>query len=144
MESDHGGFPVTRLTHSLQTATRAERDGRDEEYVLCPLLHDIGESLGPFNHGEVIAAILRPFISRDNGFMLEHHSLFQTYFFATHLGLDPNARDRFKADPAFERTVEFCAKYDEISFDPRYRNEPLSTFEPMVRRLLSKAWTPPK
>ena len=94
------------------------RDGKDEEYVVVALLHDIGESLGPFNHGEVIAAILRPFISRDNSFMLEHHGLFQTYFFAAHLGLDPNARDRFKGDPAYERTVEFCAKYDEVSFDP--------------------------
>ena len=128
----------------VQAATRALRDGKDEEYVVVALLHDIGESLGPFNHGEVIAAILRPFISRDNYFMLEHHSLFRTYFFASHMGLDPNARDRFKGDPAYDRTVEFCAKYDEISFDPNYANEPLSTFEPMVRRILAKGWTPPK
>jgi predicted HD phosphohydrolase len=46
-------YPVDRLQHSLQAATRAMRDGRDEEYVVCALLHDIGESLGPFNHGEV-------------------------------------------------------------------------------------------
>ena len=137
-------YNITRRDHCLQTATRALRDGKDEEYVVVALLHDICESLGPFNHGEVIGAILRPFISRDNCFLLEHHGLFQTYFFASHLGLDPNARDRFKGDPAYDRTVEFCAKYDEVSFDPAYRNEPLSTFEPMVRRLLAKAWTPPK
>jgi predicted HD phosphohydrolase len=137
-------YNITRRDHCLQAATRALRDGKDEEYVVVALLHDIGESLGPFNHGEVIAAILKPFISRDNSFMLEHHGLFQTYFFAAHLGLDPNARDRFKGDPAYERTVEFCAKYDEISFDPSYRNEPLSTFEPMVRKLLAKNWTPPE
>jgi hypothetical protein len=40
--------------------------------------------------------------------------------------------------------VEFCAKYDEISFDADYKSEPLSTFEPMVHKLLTKAWTPPK
>ena len=38
----YGGMLVDRLTHSLQTATRAHRDGRDEEYVVCAVLHDIG------------------------------------------------------------------------------------------------------
>ena len=137
-------YNITSRDHCLQTATRALRDGKDEEYVVVAMLHDIGEILGPFNHGEVIASILKPFICRDNYFMLEHHGLFQTYFFATHLGLDPNARDRYKGDSAYEQTVEFCAKYDEVSFDPNYPNEPLSTFEPMVRKLLAKAWVPPQ
>lgn len=136
-------YNITRRDHCLQTATRALRDGKDEEYVVVALMHDVTEALGPFNHGEVIAAILKPFISRDNYFLLSQHGLFQTYFFASHLGLDPNARDRFKDDPAYQLTVEFCAKYDEISFDPEYPNEPLKTFEPMVRRVLAKAWVPP-
>jgi predicted HD phosphohydrolase len=136
-------YNITRRDHCLQAATRALRDGKDEEYVVVALLHDAGEALGPFNHGEVIAAVLKPFIGRDNLFMLEQHGLFQTYFFGSHLGLDPNARDRFKGDPAYDRTVEFCAKYDEVSFDPAYPTEPLSTFEPMVRRLLARPWTPP-
>ena len=136
-------YNITRCDHCLQAATRALRDGRDEEYVAVALLHDVCEPLGPFNHGEVIASILRPFVSRDNWWMLTQHGLFQTYFYARHLGLDPNAREKFKPDPAYERTVEFCAKYDEVSFDPDYKNEPLATFEPMVRRLLIKAWTPP-
>lgn len=137
-------YNITRRDHCLQSATRALRDGKDEEYVVVALLHDVCETLGPFNHGEVIGAILKPFICRDNYFLLAQHGLFQTYFFGKHLGLDPNARERFKSDPAYERTVEFCAKYDEVSFDPSYPNEPVSTFEPMVRRLLAKAWTPPK
>jgi predicted HD phosphohydrolase len=137
-------YNITRRDHCLQAATRALRDGKDEEYVVVALMHDVGEPLGPFNHGEVIASILRPFICRDNYFMLAQHGLFQTYFFAAHLGLDPNARDKFKRDPAYERTVEFCARYDEVSFDPAYPNEPLSVFEPMVRRLLAKQWTPPQ
>jgi predicted HD phosphohydrolase len=137
-------YNISRYDHCLQTATRALHDGKDEEYVVVALLHDACEPLGPFNHGEVIAAILRPFISRDNYWMLAKHGLFQTYFYAAHLGLDPNARDQFKSDPAYERTVEFCARYDEVSFDPDYPNEPLSTFEPMVRRLLQKSWEPPK
>jgi predicted HD phosphohydrolase len=137
-------YNITRRDHCLQSATRALRDGKDEEYVVVALLHDVGESLGPFNHGEVIASILKPFICRDNHFMLAQHGLFQTYFFASHMGLDPNARDRYKGDPAYDRTVEFCAKYDEISFDPAYPNEPLATFDPMVRRVLAKRWVPPK
>src|SRR5262245_57968497 len=58
LDGDYGGFPVDRLTHSLQTATRALRDGRDEEYVVCALLHDIGDTLGSFNHADIAAAIL--------------------------------------------------------------------------------------
>jgi predicted HD phosphohydrolase len=136
-------YNISRYDHCLQSATRALRDGRDEEYVVVALLHDACELLGPFNHGEVIASILHPFISRNNYWMLAQHGLFQTYFYASHLGLNPNARDEFKSDPAYEQTVEFCAKYDEVSFDPNYPNEPLSTFEPMLRRVLKKEWTPP-
>jgi predicted HD phosphohydrolase len=136
-------YNITRYDHCLQAATRALRDNKDEEYVAVALLHDVCEPLGPFNHGEVVASILRPFISRDNHWMLVQHGLFQTYFYAQHMGLDPNARDIYKSDPAYEQTIEFCARYDELSFDPDYKNEPLSTFEPMVRRLLQKKWVAP-
>jgi len=137
-------YPVDRLAHSLQAATRALRDERDEEYVVCALLHDLGESLGPFNHGEVVASVLRPFVSEANAWMLEHHPVFQLYFYGRHLGIDPNQRERYRTSPHFERTAEFCARYDEVSFDPDYRSEPLATFEPMVRRVLRKDWTPPR
>jgi len=136
-------YPVDRLTHSLQSATLAKRDGRDEEYIVCCLFHDIGESLGPFNHGEVAAAVLRPFISIDNYWMLAHHPTFQTYFYGQHLGIDPNERDEYITSPFYDRTVEFCAEYDEVAFDPDYATEPVSTFEPIVRRVLAKEWTPP-
>lgn len=136
-------YPVDRKTHSLQAATRALRDGRDEEYVVMALLHDIGEALGPLNHGEVIAAILKPFISEANHWTLEHHPLFQTYFYGSNVGIDPDGRDTYRDSPYFERTAEFCALYDEVSFDPDYPNEPVATFVPMVRRVLAKGWEPP-
>ena len=136
-------YPVDRLTHSLQAATRAHRDGRDEEYVVVALLHDVGEALGPLNHGEVIASVLHPFISEANHWMLLHHPVFQTYFYGGGVGIDPNGRDVYRSSPHFEHTAEFCAKYDEVSFDPDYQHEPLETFIPMVRRVLSKKWTPP-
>jgi predicted HD phosphohydrolase len=137
-------YPVDRLQHSLQAATRALRDGRDEEYVVCALLHDIGESLGPFNHGEVVGAVLKPFVSEANAWMLEHHPVFQVYFYGRHLKIDPNARDQYRASPHFDRTAEFCALYDEVSFDAAYRSEPMAAFEPMVRRVLHRDWIPPR
>ncbi|MBT8578673.1 phosphohydrolase [Polynucleobacter paneuropaeus] len=136
-------YNITRKEHCLQAATRALHDGKDEEYVVVTLFHDIAEPLGPFNHGEVIGSILHPFISRNNYWMLMQHGLFQTYFYGDKIGVDPNARDQFKSDPAYEQTVEFCAKYDEISFDPKYKSEPISTFDPMVRRVLQKQWVAP-
>ncbi len=136
-------YPVDRLEHSVQTATRALRDGADEETVVCALLHDVGETLGPLNHGEVAAAVLKPFVSERNHWVLAHHPLFQTYFYARHLGLDPNARERFRDSPHYQACVDFTTYWDEVSFDPGYESEPLSTFEPMVRRVLASPWLPP-
>lgn len=136
LRSDHGGFPVDRLEHSLQTATRAERDGRDDEYVLCALLHDIGDTLSPFNHPSVAAAILKPFVTPANHWMVEHHGEFQGYYFWHHLGLDRGAREAHRGSPYFERTEEFCAEYDGPAFDARYRSRPLEHFAPLVDRLL--------
>jgi predicted HD phosphohydrolase len=137
LRSDHGGFPVDRLEHSLQTATRAERDGRDEEYVLCALLHDIGDNLAPYNHPDIAAGILKPFVSEANHWLVAHHGIFQGYYFWHHIGADRNAREAYRGSPWFEYTEEFCAKYDQTAFDPDYRSEPLEHFEPLVRAVLS-------
>jgi predicted HD phosphohydrolase len=133
LATDHGGFPVSRLEHSLQTATRAERDGRDEEYVLCALLHDIGDTLSPFNHPSIAAGILKPFVSEANRWMVENHGIFQGYYFWHHIGLDRNTREQFRGTEYFEYTEEFCAKYDQSAFDADYRSEPLEYFEPLIR-----------
>src|SRR5205085_11611510 len=76
LEGDCGGFAVDRLTHSLQSATLAHRDGMDEEYVVCALLHDIGDTLASYNHAELGATILKPFVSEENLWMLQHHGIF--------------------------------------------------------------------
>ncbi len=137
LDGDSGGFAVDRLTHSLQTATLAHRDGRDEEYVVCALLHDIGDTLGSFNHADVAAAIVKPFVSEENHWMVEQHAVFQGYYFFHHIGGDRNLRERFRGHPAFDRTAEFCARYDGPAFDPKRETLPLSFFEPMVRRLFA-------
>ena len=136
LKTDHGGFPVDRLEHSLQTATRAERDGRDEEYVLCALLHDIGDTLAPFNHPSIAADILKPFVSPANHWMVEKHGIFQGYYFWQHIGLDRNTREQYRGTEFFDYTEEFCAKYDQTAFDADYRSEPLEHFEPLVRARL--------
>ena len=137
LEGDYGGFPVDRYTHSRQTATRALRDGRDEEYVVCALLHDIGDTLGSFNHPDIAAAILRPFVSEENHWMVEKHGIFQGYFFFHHIGLDRNLREQFRGHPWFERTALFCEKHDGPAFDPKLDAMPLAAFEPMLRRLFA-------
>ena len=138
LEGDYGGFPVDRYTHSLQTATRALRDGRDEEYVVCALLHDIGDTLGSFNHPDIAAAILKPFVCEANHWMVQHHGIFQGHYFFHHIGLDQNMREQFRGHEHFARTGEFCALYDNPAFDPAAETLPLSVFEPMLRRLMAQ------
>lgn len=135
---DCGGFAVDRLTHSLQTATFAHRAGKDEEYVICALLHDIGDTMASFNHPDVAVAILKPFVSTENLWMVEKHGIFQGYFFFHHLGMDRNMREQFRGHPCFERTAEFCEKYDGPAFDPNGETLPLEFFAPMVNRLFAK------
>ena len=138
LDGDYGGFPVDRLTHSLQTATLAHRDGRDEEYVVCALLHDIGDTLGTYNHPDIAAAILRPFVSEENHWMVEKHGIFQGYYFFHHVGMDRNMRDAFRDHPSYARTEEFCAKYDGPAFDGKRETLPLAFFEPMVGRVFAQ------
>jgi predicted HD phosphohydrolase len=138
LEGDFGGFPVDRLTHCLQTATLAHRDGKDDEYVVCALLHDIGDTLGSYNHADVAAVLLEPFVSEANHWMVKHHAIFQGYYFFHYLGMDRHLRDNFKDHPHFMRTIEFVSKYDSPAFDPAAETLPLSYFEPMVRQVFAK------
>ncbi len=137
MKGDKLGYQVDRYTHSLQSATRAESDGADEETVVCALLHDLGDVIAPDNHSEVIASILRPYISEKNHWVLKHHGLFQGYYYFHHIGGDRNARERYKDHPFYQDCVDFCEKWDQTSFDPDYPTLPLEYFEPMVRKVLT-------
>ena len=138
LSGDFGGFPVDRLEHSLQTATRAHRDGRDERYVVMALLHDIGDTLGTFNHPEIGAAMIRPFVSEEVHWIANMHGVFQGYYFFHYLGMDRDLRETYRGHPHFEACAEFCAKYDQTAFDPAYESAPLSFFEPMVERVFER------
>jgi len=132
------GYQVSRLEHSLQSATRAERDGADEEMIVATLLHDIGDSLAPFNHSQLVASVIRPYVSEKVYWIILHHGLFQEYYYAHHMGRDRNARDKFKDHEYYQDAVDFCEKWDQKSFDPEYDSFTLEHFEPMVRNLFSK------
>ncbi len=138
LRGDYGGYPVDRLEHCLQTASRALRDGRDEEYVVCALLHDIGDTLGPANHADVAAVLLEPYVSEENHWIVKHHGIFQGYYFFHHVGLDRDAREAFRDHQYFDACAEFCEKYDQNSFDKDYASEPLETFLPMIERVFAK------
>jgi predicted HD phosphohydrolase len=138
LANDYGGFPVDRLTHCLQTATRAHRDGRSDSYVVMALLHDIGDTLGAYNHPDIAAAIVRPFVTEEEHWICEQHGIFQGYYFFHYIGLDRDMRERFRGHAHFEATAEFCEKYDQAAFDPNYDTAPLEFFEPMVLKLFER------
>ncbi|WOJ92708.1 phosphohydrolase [Congregibacter variabilis] len=137
LDGDCGGFPVDRLTHCLQTATLAHKDGKDEEYVVCALLHDIGDTLGPYNHADIAATYLEPFVSEQNYWMVKHHAIFQGYYFFHHIGLDRDQHKQFESHPHYAYTKEFIEKYDAPAFDPDAETYSLEFFEPMVRRVFA-------
>ena len=132
------GYPVSRLTHSLQAATRARRDGADDELIVAALLHDIGDELAPYNHAELAAAILRPNVRAEVSWIVAQHGLFQSYYYAQHRGGDRYARNRFKDHPWFHACAHFCAAWDQSSFDPDYEHDSKESFEPLVRQIFSR------
>ncbi|MFI4890806.1 MAG: HD domain-containing protein [Steroidobacterales bacterium] len=137
---DHSleGYPLNRLDHSLQAATRALRDAADEELIVAALVHDIGDELAPYNHQEIAAAILRPYVRAEVTWIVAHHALFQNYYYVHHFGGDRNARDQYRDHPWYQACKDFCANWDQNSFDPSYPTEPLATFEPIVRRIFTR------
>lgn len=138
LADDFGGFPVDRLTHSLQTATRAHRDGRSDSYVVMALLHDIGDTLGAYNHPDIGAAIVKPFVTEEEHWICANHGIFQGYYFFEYLGLDKDMREQFRGHEHFQACADFCAKYDQTAFDPAYDTAPLEFFEPMVMKLFER------
>ena len=132
------GYQISRLEHSLQSATRAHRNGENEEMVVACLLHDIGDELAPMNHSEYAAAILKPYVSERTHWIIEKHGEFQMYYYAHHLGADRFKREKYKDHKYYQDTINFCEKYDQCSFDPNYKSMALSDFEPLVRKIFSR------
>ena len=142
-EESLDGYPISRLGHATQAATRAQDDGADMDWIVSALLHDIGDGLAPQNHDRFAAEIIRPFVRAECTWVVEHHGIFQGYYYFEHLGWDPNERDKFKDHPHYQACVDFCERWDQCSFDPAYPTRDLSHFEPLVREVFArKAYDP--
>ena len=138
LERFQGPLKVSRLEHSLQSATRALRAGKDKEYVAAALLHDIGDALAPHSHGEMVAGVLRPFVSERVCWIVQKHALFQAYYYAHLEGGDRNARDKYIDHPFYDDCVEFCEQFDQNCFDPDYDSLPLEFFRPIVEEVFRR------
>ena len=132
------GYKISRLEHSLQTATRAFNDKASEEMIVAALLHDIGDELAPLNHSEYAASVLKPYVSKKTHWIIQKHGEFQNYYYAHHLGNDRNLRDKYKDHEFYQDTLSFCENWDQASFDPNYKSLKLKDFEPMVKRIFSR------
>lgn len=138
-----GGYQITRLEHSLQAATRARLDGAGTDWIVAALVHDIGDELAPYNHSDYAAAILQPYVPAEVHWVVQHHGLFQAYYYAHFSGGDRHARDRHAGHPWAGLCQEFCARWDQTSFDPDFPIHPLDSFEPELRLVFARpAWDP--
>ena len=133
-----GGYQITRLDHSLQAATRARNDGADVDWIVAALLHDIGDELAPYNHAEFAASILRPYVREEVTWVVAQHGVFQSWYFAHHLCGDRNRRDAYPDHPWAPLCAEFCARWDQSSFDPDHPIDSLDSFADEVREVFSR------
>ncbi len=132
------GFSLDQMEHSLQTATRAERDGADEQVIVAALLHDVGKLISVPNHPRIAAEIVRPYVRDEVYAMVAYHQDFQGRWYYEYLGMDPNLRVRHVGQPWYELAERFADVWDQKAFDPEYRSETLDHFEPMVVRVFAK------
>jgi len=133
-----GGYQVNRIQHVLQSATRAHRAGESKDDIVAALVHDIGDLMAPYSHGEIASAVIKPFVEPRLSWILKVHPIFTAYYYADFIGADKNARDRHRGNQWFDDAVYFVENYDENCFDPRYDSLPLEFFEPMVHEVFSR------
>ena len=138
LDNSLAGYQISRLQHSLQSATRAEADGADEELIVAALIHDLGDELAPENHSQMAAAIIRPYVRAEITWILEMHGVFQMKYYADKLGLNPDERDRYRDHKFFASAERFCRDWDQMAFDPDYPTKPLAYFAPMVKEIFSR------
>ena len=139
LDNGLSGYQVTRLGHSLQAATRAERDGADTDWIVAALLHDIGDIYAPYNHDEYAAAVIRPFVREQVAWVVEKHGDFQMIYYGEHVGADPEKRQAYANHAYFEDCTVFCERWDQSSFDPAFDTLPVSHFTDRVREVFARA-----
>ncbi|MEO3415430.1 HD domain-containing protein [Roseovarius sp. CAU 1744] len=138
LDESLSGYQITRLGHSVQSATRAWRDGADTDWVVGALLHDIGDIYAPYNHDEYAATILKPFVREQVTWCVATHGDFQMLYYGHHVGGDQHKRDKYRDNPYFDDCAAFCERWDQASFDPEYDDLPLEFFAPMVEEVFAR------
>ena len=138
LDESLSGYQVTRLGHSLQSATRAERDGADIDWIVSTLLHDIGDIFAPYNHDEYAATILRPFVREQCSWVVEKHGDFQMVYYGQHVGANPDKRENYRGHIYFDDCATFCERWDQNSFDPEYDTLPIGHFEALVHEVFAR------
>ncbi|MEL7117025.1 MAG: HD domain-containing protein [Pseudomonadota bacterium] len=138
LDESLSGYQITRLGHSLQSATRAERDGADTDWIVSALLHDIGDIFAPYNHDEYAAAILRPFVREQCTWVVEKHGDFQMLYYGHHVGGNQHKREQYRGHPYFDDCAAFCERWDQASFDPAYETPPIEHFADRVRAVFAR------
>jgi predicted HD phosphohydrolase len=138
LDQSLSGYKVTRLEHSLQSATRALRDGADIDWIVSALLHDIGDIYAPYNHDEYAASILKPFVREQCVWVVEKHGIFQMLYYGEHVGSNPHKREKYKEHIYFQDCSDFCELWDQKSFDPNYETKSIDFFVPMVEEVFAR------
>jgi len=138
LDNSLSGYQVSRLEHSLQSATRAYRDGADVDWVVSVLIHDLGDIHAPYNHDQYAAVVLAPYVREQCRWVVEKHGIFQRKYYGEHSGTDPDAREQFLDHPCYEDAVYFCENWDQNSFDPAYPNLSLAFFKPLLMEVFAR------
>ena len=138
LDESLSGYQISRLGHSLQSATHAWRDGADIDWVVSALLHDIGDIYAPYNHDEYAAAILRPFVREQVAWVVEKHGDFQLVYYGEHVGANPDKRDAYAGHAYFDDCATFCERWDQCSFDPEYESDSLESFRDELETVFSR------
>ena len=139
LENSLAGYKLSRLEHSLQSATRAEDDGADIELIVAALIHDLGDDLAPENHSQLAATIIRPYVRAEVTWVVHMHGLFQMQFYGQQMGLPTDGHLAYKDHPWFDSCQRFCDDWDQQAFDPDYPTRTLAHFEPLLRQVFSRS-----
>jgi predicted HD phosphohydrolase len=144
LDQSLSGYKVTRLGHSLQSATRAFHSGADIDWIVSALLHDIGDIYAPYNHDEYAASIIRPFVREQCTWVVEKHGIFQMLYYGEHVGSNPHKREKYREHIYFQDCSDFCELWDQKSFDPNYDTKSVDFFTPMVEEVFARKPYDPK
>jgi len=132
------GYQTDRYSHSLQSATRALRNGERIDLIVGALLHDVADGFAPENHSAAAATILEPYVDEGTHWVVEHHGLFQGYYYFHHHDGDRDARERHADNPFYDECVHFCESYDQNCFDPSYDVLPIEEFRPLLDEVFAR------